>query len=133
MRLAEVIFLTVEDVEDAHAVGIARAGGDLGVRDRNLVESAALAQSGYYDSFAELAAVLAFGLAKNHGLVDGNKRAAFLGVRDLASWAEARQFPAGFVAHYATPGSPPPRASRVPPPLSLRDLGITREKPLRHG
>lgn len=55
-----MIFLTVEDVEDAHAVGIARAGGDLGIRDRNLVESAAMApESGYYDSFAELSAVLA--------------------------------------------------------------------------
>jgi len=34
------------------------------------------AQSGYYGSLAELAAVYAHGIAKNHPFVDGNKRAA---------------------------------------------------------
>ena len=34
-------------------------------------------RSGYYESLAELAAVFAFGIAKNHAFLDGNKRAAF--------------------------------------------------------
>lgn len=33
-------------------------------------------RSGYYGTLAELAAVYAFGIAKNHAFVDGNKRAA---------------------------------------------------------
>ncbi len=79
MKFHDLVFPTVEDVIAIHARGIARFGGDPAVRDRGLVESAALApQTGYYDSLAELAAVLAFGLAKNHGFVDGNKRVAFL-------------------------------------------------------
>ena len=34
-------------------------------------------RSGYHESLAELAAVFAFGIAKNHAFLDGNKRAAF--------------------------------------------------------
>jgi death-on-curing protein len=77
MRLDEILFLDVDDVLDAHAVGIARFGGSDGLRDRGLLESAVMAaQSGYYGSVAELAAVYAHGIAKNHPFVDGNKRAA---------------------------------------------------------
>jgi death on curing protein len=77
MRLDEVLFLEVEDVLEAHAVGIARFGGSTGLRDRGLLESAVMApRSGYYSSLAELAAVYAHGIAKNHPFVDGNKRAA---------------------------------------------------------
>jgi death-on-curing protein len=60
----------------AHAIGIARFGGMPGLRDRGLLESAVMAaRSGYYGSLAELAAVYAQGIAKNHPFVDGNKRA----------------------------------------------------------
>jgi death-on-curing protein len=77
MRLDEILFLDVDDVLDAHAVGIARFGGLDGLRDRGLLESAVMAaRSGYYSSLAELAAVYAHGIAKNHPFVDGNKRAA---------------------------------------------------------
>jgi len=77
MRLDEVLFLEVEDVLEAHAVGIARFGGAAGLRDPGLLESAVMAaRSGYYTSLAELAAVYAHGIAKNHPFVDGNKRAA---------------------------------------------------------
>jgi len=77
MRIAAVLFLTVEDVFAIHGRGIARYGGDPSLRERGLVESAVLApQTGYYESLAQLAAVLTFGLVKNHGFVDGNKRVA---------------------------------------------------------
>ena len=77
MLFDEIIFLDVEDVLDAHDLAIARFGGAAGIRDRGLLESAVMtAQSGYYSSLAELAAVYAHGIAKNHPFVDGNKRAA---------------------------------------------------------
>jgi death-on-curing protein len=77
MRLDEILFLDVDDVLEVHAVGIARFGGMPGLRDRGLLESAVMAaRSGYYGSLAELAAVYAHGIAKNHPFVDGNKRAA---------------------------------------------------------
>jgi death-on-curing protein len=42
-----------------------------------LLESAVMAaRSGHYGSLAELAAVYAHGIAKNHPFVDGNERAA---------------------------------------------------------
>jgi death on curing protein len=54
-------------------------GGQDGVRDRGLLESAVNApRSGYYASLAELAAVYAHGIAKNHPFLDGNKRTAFV-------------------------------------------------------
>lgn len=79
MRLCDVLFLEVEDVEAFHDRELARHGGLAGLRDRGLLESAVMApRSGYYGSLAELAAVYAHGLAKNHPFVDGNKRAAFV-------------------------------------------------------
>ncbi len=58
-------------------------GGSPGVRDEGLLESALarpqqkFAYAGRPD-LATLAAAYAFGLAKNHGFVDGNKRTAFM-------------------------------------------------------
>lgn len=57
-------------------------GGAEGLRDRGLLESALarpqqLAAYGEPDLFA-LAAAYAFGIAKNHPFVDGNKRTAFV-------------------------------------------------------
>jgi death-on-curing protein len=77
MRFDDILFLEVDDVLEAHAIGIARFGGSSGLRDPGLLESAVMsARSGYYGSLAELAAVYAHGIAKNHPFVDGNKRAA---------------------------------------------------------
>ncbi len=74
-----LIFLDVAMVLDAHALGIAMAGGEPGLRDRGLLESAVLAaRSGYYESVAEIAAVYLHGVVKNHAFLDGNKRAAAL-------------------------------------------------------
>lgn len=77
MKLSDVAFLEVSDVEAAHESGLEIGGGSSGVRDVGLLESAIMAaRTGYYDTLAELAAVYAFGIAKNHAFVDGNKRAA---------------------------------------------------------
>ncbi len=66
-----------------HAESLAEHGGAAGLRDEGLLDSALarpmnLAAYGSPDH-ADLAASYAFGLAKNHPFVDGNKRAAFLG------------------------------------------------------
>ena len=72
-------------LEAVHERQIAEHGGGVGLRDENALESALsrplnLAQYGETDA-AELAASLAFGLAKNHPFVDGNKRSAWVGAR----------------------------------------------------
>lgn len=65
-----------------HSRMIADYGGSDGIRDENLLESAMarpqnLFAYGNPDIF-ELAASYAFGIAKNHPFVDGNKRTAFM-------------------------------------------------------
>ncbi len=65
-----------------HDEQLAEHGGAAGVRDAGLLESALarprnLAHYGEPDA-CELAAAYAFGLAKNHPFVDGNKRSAFV-------------------------------------------------------
>ncbi len=66
-----------------HAAQTREHGGAPGTRDENLVE-AALARPRHKWSYTEdadlasLAAAYAFGLAKNHGFIDGNKRTAFM-------------------------------------------------------
>lgn len=67
-----------------HNRQIAEHGGDPGVRDVGLIESA-LARPQHLWAYgdpkpdlAEMAAAYTFGLAKNHGFVDGNKRAAYV-------------------------------------------------------
>jgi death-on-curing protein len=76
------IWLDVTDVGAYHAEQIAEHGGGAGLRDRGLLESALarplnLAAYGKPTAF-ELAAAYAFGIAKNHPFVDGNKRVAFV-------------------------------------------------------
>jgi death on curing protein len=65
-----------------HDEQLAEHGGAAGVRDAGLLESALarprnLAHYGQPDA-CELAAAYAFGLAKNHPFIDGNKRSAFV-------------------------------------------------------
>ncbi len=61
-------------------------GGASGVRDLGLIESALARPKNrhYYESstsVVELAAEYGFGLTKNHGFVDGNKRTAYVVTR----------------------------------------------------
>jgi death-on-curing protein len=65
-----------------HYESLAEHGGASGLRDEGLLDSA-LARPVNAAAYGEpdvagLAAAYAFGLAKNHPFVDGNKRAAFL-------------------------------------------------------
>lgn len=78
----EIRWITREIASAAHARSLRDHGGAAGVRDEGLFESALarpqnLAAYGEPSVF-ELAAALAYGLAKNHPFVDGNKRTAFL-------------------------------------------------------
>ncbi len=65
-----------------HDEQLAIHGGAAGLRDAALLESALarpLNRAGYGDpDIAELGALYAIGIARNHPFVDGNKRAAFL-------------------------------------------------------
>ena len=74
------IWGTVEVAIAAHAEQVAEHGGGEGVRDPGLLESAMarprnLAAYGEPDA-AGLAAAYAYGIARNHPFVDGNKRTA---------------------------------------------------------
>ena len=60
-------------------------GGAVGLRDESLFDSALarphnLLAYGTAADIADLAAAYAYGLARNHVFVDGNKRAAFMAV-----------------------------------------------------
>jgi death-on-curing protein len=73
-------WIDVDVVLVAHAEQLQEHGGAAGVRDRGALESALsrplnLAAYGEPDA-ADLAAAYAFGLARNHPFVDGNKRTA---------------------------------------------------------
>lgn len=75
-------FISRKALELLHDESLAEHGGRPGLRDEGLLESA-LARPhqllAYGDpDLAALAAGYAFGLARNHAFVDGNKRAAFL-------------------------------------------------------
>ena len=69
-----------------HRRQIAEHGGDDGVRDLGLLESA-LARPKNIEAYepeadiARLAAAYGFGIAKNHPFIDGNKRTALVATR----------------------------------------------------
>lgn len=71
-------WLTLSSVLAIHDEQIAEHGGSDGVRDLGAIESA-LARPQHLMDYSEpdlaaLAVAYAFGIAKNHGFVDGNKR-----------------------------------------------------------
>ena len=82
-RRREPTWLTRRILDVLHDAQICEHGGTAGVRDEGLLESA-LARPRQKWAYAEtpdvatLAAAYVFGLAKNHGYVDGNKRVAFM-------------------------------------------------------
>jgi death-on-curing protein len=79
--MSEPIWLDVREVIDMHAEQLEMFGGPEGIRDQGMLESAIarpLNRWHYGETdLAVLAAAYAFGLAKNHPFVDGNKRIAF--------------------------------------------------------
>ncbi len=82
--MSELQWLDTSIVLDVHAEQLALFGGADGVRDLGLLESALgrpLNKFAYGETnLAKLAAAYAFGIARNHPFVDGNKRAAFASI-----------------------------------------------------
>ena len=78
----EPLWINYEQAVAIHARQLRRFGGAAGLRDEGLLRSALerpVNKWAYEQSpLAELAAAYAFGLAKNHAFVDGNKRIAFM-------------------------------------------------------
>lgn len=77
-----IVWLTSDLVQAIHARQLRLFGGPPGLRDEGALESALgrpMNRAAYgVTDLAELAAAYAFGIAKNHPFIDGNKRAAFL-------------------------------------------------------
>ncbi len=80
---APPVWIDVRAILFLHDESLAMFGGARGLRDSGLLESALARPVNQLlykldCDIAELAAAYAFGLAKNHPFVDGNKRTAFL-------------------------------------------------------
>ena len=75
------VWLSRQFILAIHDEQLAEHGGAIGVRDEGLLESALarpLNRAGYGEpDVAELAALYAIAIARNHPFVDGNKRTAF--------------------------------------------------------
>lgn len=80
--MPEWIWVSREAALAAHLEQLAEHGGGEGVRDEGLFESAMARpqnRAAYGEpDLAELAANYAFGLARNHPFIDGNKRTALV-------------------------------------------------------
>jgi death on curing protein len=75
-------WITYEQAVAIHSRQLRRFGGAPGLRDEGMLRSALERPINKWrdeqSDTAELAAAYAFGLAKNHAFVDGNKRIAFM-------------------------------------------------------
>jgi death on curing protein len=78
----EPLWITYEQAIAIHSRQLRRFGGAPGLRDEGMLHSALERPVNKWTyeqaSLAELAAAYAFGLAKNHAFIDGNKRIAFM-------------------------------------------------------
>jgi death on curing protein len=76
------LWLTREQVLAFHEEQLSEHGGKTGIRDDNAFESALARPQNLHaygeNDLATLAAAYAFGIAKNHPFLDGNKRTAFI-------------------------------------------------------
>lgn len=82
--MKEPIWIENEEARVIHQLQLAEHGGASGIRDQGLFESAMdrprnlFVYSEPAATIFQLAAAYAYGLAKNHAFVDGNKRTAFV-------------------------------------------------------
>ena len=91
--MTEPFWLTRQMIVAIHDEQLTIHGGASGLRDEGMLESALDRPKNRWAyeqaELAELAAAYAFGIARNHPFVDGNKRAAFgalivfLGLNDI--------------------------------------------------
>ena len=85
--MRQIVWILDEVALSVHEEQLAEHGGLPGIRDPGAVQSALarprnLASYENCDDLARLAAAYAYGIAKNHGFADGNKRTALV-VADL--------------------------------------------------
>ena len=78
----EPLWISYEQAIAIHSRQLRRFGGAAGLRDEGMLRSALERPVNKWTyeqaQLPELAAAYAFGLAKNHAFVDGNKRIAFM-------------------------------------------------------
>ena len=80
--MADTLFLTLAEAIEIHADQIHRYGGQEGLRDLPLLESAlaqpeaSFAGEWLHTNQFEMAAAYAYHLCQNHPFIDGNKRTA---------------------------------------------------------
>jgi death on curing protein len=85
--MAQIVWLLEETVIAIHHRQISEHGGSEGLRDEGLLASAlarpqnVLAYAQPPPDLAALAATYAYGIARNHPFVDGNKRTALVAAR----------------------------------------------------
>lgn len=127
-----------------HERQLAEHGGSGGVRDEKLLESALArpqqvhAYSDPAPDFADLAASLAFGLARNHPFVDGNKRTAhvcyrvFLALNDVELEASAEEMYAAMIGLAAGAVTEADFAAWLRPRLKLIRRPRVHEKRARY-
>lgn len=82
-RKAAPRWVTREMLVAIHAAQLDEHGGSNGVRDEGLLDSALARARNKFEyspdaDLADLAAACAYGIARNHPFVDGNKRSAFM-------------------------------------------------------
>ena len=82
--MKEPVWIPVAAVRAIHLELIAEYGGQPGVRDEGLLDSALARPQNLFayeePDLHDLAAAYAFGIARNHPFFDGNKRAAFAAI-----------------------------------------------------
>ena len=80
--MTEPTWVDLEVVLAIHDEQLAEHGGQAGVRDRGLLESAMARPQNRFvygeHSLARLAASYAFGISRNHPFLDGNKRTSLV-------------------------------------------------------
>ena len=80
--MTEPFWLSPDAVADIQSEQLALFGGPDGIRDRGLLESALARPINRFahgeTDMATLATAYAFGIAKNHPFIDGNKRVSLL-------------------------------------------------------
>lgn len=80
--MAEPVWIVRDVVLAVHDEQLSEHGGQSGVRDLGLLESALARPQNQYaygeTSIARLAASYAFGLSRNHPFLDGNKRTSLV-------------------------------------------------------
>jgi death on curing protein len=80
--MKEPRWLSKDLILEVHNRQLAEHGGGAGVRDEGLLDSALARPQNLFaygeSDLAALAGAYAFGIAKNHPFIDGNKRTAFV-------------------------------------------------------